>query len=84
MKRDKVTYPIVKQIKPMLWKECRFCKREFKREIGYEILDYTAINPSLYFSYCCNDCGDNVESVKALIEKSKIWFPPRDRTYEYK
>lgn len=42
------SYPIVKQIKPFFWRECRFCGREFKREKGYEIEDLTAVNPRVF------------------------------------
>jgi hypothetical protein len=36
IKRENL-YPIVKQIKPLFWTECRFCGKEFKREKGYKI-----------------------------------------------
>jgi hypothetical protein len=82
MKRNKITYPIVKEIKPFFWKECRFCGKEFKRELGFEILDYTAVNPSLYYSYCCNECGDSIETVKKLVDGTKLRFPPRDKSIQ--
>ncbi|MBS4534993.1 hypothetical protein GOQ29_05095 [Clostridium sp. D2Q-14] len=69
MKRNKQSYPKVKIIKPFFWKECRFCKREFKREKGYLIEDFTKINPRLYFSYCCNECASSIEEVKEAIKK---------------
>lgn len=77
MKRDKLTYPRIEPIKPFFWRECRFCGREFKREIGYKIEDYTIINPHLYFSYCCNACAGNIDHVKDLVKKSKIIKRPR-------
>lgn len=76
MKRDKLTYPRIKTIKPFFWRECRFCGREFKREIGYKIEDYTIINAHLYLSYCCNNCAKNIEDVKELVKKSKIIIRP--------
>ena len=43
MKRDKVTYPIIEPIYPIVfWRECRFCGKEFKREHGYKIIDMKA------------------------------------------
>lgn len=76
MKRNKFVYPKVKQIKPFFWKECRFCGREFKREIGYEIEDYTAVNAHLYWSYCCNECAQSVDEVVKLVNSEKLILPP--------
>ena len=73
--RDKETYPEIKIIKPFFWKECRFCGREFKREKGYSIWDYTRVNAHLYSSYCCSRCAISTEDVRQKIEKSKI--PPK-------
>ena len=78
MKRDKPTYPQIKSIKPFFWKVCRFCDREFKRENGYEIIDYTVVNPQLFTSFCCNECAKSIEEVGNLIMKSKnSKRPPR-------
>lgn len=76
MKRSKIIYPVIREIKPIFWKECRFCDREFRKEIGYQILDYTAVNPQLYYSYCCNECGENIHDVKRLVDISMLRFPP--------
>ena len=72
MKRQKKTYPLIKQIKPILWKECRFCGKEFRWENGFRIEDYTKINASLYWSYCCSECCNDMESVKDKIMSTDI------------
>jgi len=77
MIREKQTYPKVKNIKPLFWKECRFCGKEFKRE-GYSIEDYTQINARLYMSYCCGKCGKDIEEVKRLVDISKIRKIPKN------
>ena len=76
MIRDKINYPEIKTIKPFFWKECRFCGKEFERETGYRIWDYTSVNPVLYFSYCCNKCARCMSDVKMLVTISKIPSPP--------
>lgn len=79
MKKDKITYPIVKKIRPLIfWCECRFCNREFKRESGFKIIDFKSCqvigtNP-FWESYCCNNCASNESDVKELINKSKLEF----------
>lgn len=79
LKRNKQSLPIIKEFKPlMFWYECRFCKREFKREIGFKITDKKACygigtNP-LFESYCCNECAKNKNEVKELINKEKEAF----------
>jgi hypothetical protein len=72
MKRSKPTYPVVKIITPFSWKECRFCKREFRKESGYEIKDMTFANPHLHWSYCCNECAKSIEDVKRLVNGTKL------------
>ncbi|WP_238886448.1 hypothetical protein [Clostridium sp. YIM B02551] len=81
MQREKKreTYPIVKLIHPRwFWKECRFCNKEFKKEDGFEILDFKACRASneypLFTSYCCNKCANNIEQVKDKIEKSSLKY----------
>jgi len=76
MLKDKIIYPQVKMIKPFFWKECRFCGKEFKREKGFSIWDYTRVNAYLYTSYCCSKCAKDIESVEMLVKKSKISSPP--------
>ena len=78
MMRDKQTYPKVKAIKPFFWTECRFCGKEFKREKGFRIEDYTQVNARLYYSFCCSKCGKDIESVKRLVDISKIRKMPRN------
>lgn len=80
MKRNKIpTYPKVKQIRPLLlWCECRFCHKEFRRELGYEITDIKSCrgageNP-YFISYCCNNCADTIEEVKLKIKRAKDIF----------
>ena len=76
MKKEKISYPQIKASKPFFWKECRFCGKEFKREKGYSIWDYTRVNAYLYSSYCCSECAENIEGVVLLIEKSRISSSP--------
>lgn len=79
MKRDKVTYPIIEPIHPILfWRECRFCGKEFKREHGYKIIDMKACRASgeypFYDSYCCSECGKSEEDVKEKVNEEKVDF----------
>ncbi|MBO0537931.1 hypothetical protein EXQ27_04280 [Clostridium botulinum] len=74
MKREKIKYPLIKHFMPLLWKECRFCGREFKIENGFIIKDYTRVNPRLYNSYCCNDCCKTIEDVKKKIQDNEMNF----------
>lgn len=78
MKREGITFPIIKTIKPIFWRECRFCNREFKREKGFKIIDikscYGSGEDPLYVSYCCNECGNNEIEVEELIKKRKLIF----------
>ncbi|WP_079490910.1 hypothetical protein [Maledivibacter halophilus] len=76
VRREKL-YPIIKRIKPFFWKECRFCNREFKREIGYEIEDMTVVNPRVFWSYCCNECAKSIDDVAKLVNSAKLRKPPR-------
>lgn len=80
MKREKREnlYPIVKPIKPFFfWKECRFCGKEFKRELGYEIEDLTTMIPRrVFWSYCCNTCGKSKDDVVKLVKDTKLMSPP--------
>lgn len=76
MKREKITYPIVKKVYMWLfWSECRFCNREFKREHGFVIDDkkicYGSGSSPYYTSYCCNECAKDIKEVKELIKKEK-------------
>lgn len=66
MKKEKVTYPVIRKIKPLFWKECRFCEDKFKWENGYEILEYTK-NAHFWYSYCCNECADSAEQLKSFV-----------------
>ncbi|HID0823825.1 TPA: hypothetical protein ACXDAP_001969 [Clostridium botulinum] len=72
MKREKMNYPFIKSFNPFFWKECRFCGKEFRRENGFIIRDYTKVNPQLYDSYCCNECCENIEDVKKKIQDDEI------------
>lgn len=77
MKRHKQKYPQIRKIEPLIfWRECRFCGREFKGELGYEILDYTKVNPYLYYSYCCNECGWGIEDVRLKVITINLQSPP--------
>lgn len=76
MKRNKKSFPIIKKIRPIIfWYECKFCRREFKLETGFKIIDKkvcysTGTNPFIN-TYCCNECAKNENEVKELISKSK-------------
>lgn len=72
MKKEKVTYPVIRKIKPLFWKECRFCGDSFRREEGYEILESTKNTAHLFYSYCCNECADSVEKVKKLVSPLSV------------
>lgn len=79
MKRDEITYPIVKKFTPLLfWYKCRFCGKEFKRELGFKIKAFKRCRAAgeypIYESYCCNECATSEEEVKILIEKEEIDF----------
>jgi hypothetical protein len=76
VKKEKVIYPKVKIIKPVFWKECRFCGNSFRWEQGYEIEDYTEVNAHLFWSYCCNSCASSEKEVKKLVGKDKLSLPP--------
>lgn len=78
MKRERkvIIYPKIKIIKPFFWKQCRFCHKEFRKEQGFKIEDYTQVNPRLYDSYCCNECAKDINEVKEKVKKSKARMPP--------
>ncbi|OSA89069.1 UNVERIFIED_ORG: hypothetical protein B2H98_14000 [Clostridium botulinum] len=76
MQREKKdnSYPRVKKYYSiLLWKECRFCKKEFKRENGYKIINLKKCKRSdeypLYTSYCCSKCANSIEEVKTKLKK---------------
>lgn len=84
MKREKTTYPVVREFKPLLfWYKCRFCNKEFRREKGFKIIDLKQCRSSnsspIYESYSCKECAKNISEVKYLIDKEKIVFkrPPK-------
>lgn len=67
MKRIPVTYPKVREFKPLLfWKSCKFCKKEFRRELGYEI-KHIGYGGEPYYEYCCNECCDSIDEVKVKL-----------------
>ena len=73
MKRDKNTYPNINKIYPIfLWKECRFCGKEFKKEYGFKITkenECQCFNEDTKYNttYCCSDCcKDENEVVQKL------------------
>ena len=74
MKRSKVIYPKIRKFRPIMFiYACRFCNKEFKRNIGFKILDIKPTmsyneNP-LYESYCCNECAKTEQEVLDLIKK---------------
>ncbi|EJO5349047.1 hypothetical protein NRP93_003199 [Clostridium botulinum] len=74
MKRQKIKYPFIKSFKPFFWKECKFCSKEFRRENGFIIKDYTKVNPYLYDSYCCNECCETIEDVQKKIQEDELNF----------
>lgn len=74
MKKEKTKYPLIKSFKPFFWKECRFCSKEFRRENGFIITDYTKVNAHLYDSYCCNECCKNIEDVQKKIQENELNF----------
>ncbi|GAA0071760.1 hypothetical protein UT300003_32850 [Clostridium sardiniense] len=79
MIRDTQSLPMVKNFKPLVfWYECRFCKKEFRREKGFKITDKKACfgvgdNP-LFESYCCNECAKSENEIKEFIDKEKTAF----------
>lgn len=75
MKREVQTYPKVKKIFPRIfWKQCMFCKREFKKELGYKI-EYEY---STSFSYCCNECAIDEDDLKKYFKKERLqWKKPK-------
>lgn len=82
MKRENqsITYPIIKEFKPILWKECRFCHKEFRKETGYKIEELPAIRllgniQNNIFTYCCNDCFSNVDELKEEVIRLRDWLP---------
>lgn len=78
-KQLKYKYPIVKKIHPRIfWHSCDFCKNEFKKEDGFEILDikscfYGCENSTKLF-YCCSKCASTEQDVLNLISKRKTNF----------
>ena len=81
MIREKESFPKVRIIKPWFWKECRFCGKEYKKEVIYEIEDYKSCMSSnsspTYISYCCSHCANSEDNVKELIKQSEINFLSR-------
>lgn len=80
MKRNKITYPIIKTFKPILWKECRFCHKEFRKEVGYEIEELPTIQfarncNNNIFSYCCNECINSIDILKEKVIAERNWRP---------
>lgn len=74
MQRDKVApYPKIARYKPiLLWEECRFCHREFRKEYGYAIKELStrslATGPQVETTYCCKDCAGSLNEVRLKIE----------------
>ncbi|MGN2369271.1 hypothetical protein ACTFJW_04325 [Clostridium cagae] len=76
MQREKKdnSYPRVKKYYSiLLWKECRFCGKEFKKENGYKIIDFKKCRRSdeypLCTYYCCTKCSNSIEEVKVKVKK---------------
>lgn len=79
MQREEQTYPIVSTIRPLVfWYKCRFCDKEFRREVGFKIIDLKAcinINTTpTFISYSCSRCAKTKDEVKDKIKKSKLEF----------
>ncbi len=78
-KQLKYRYPIIKRIYPrVFWHDCDFCKNEFKKEMGFKILDKKACfafgeDPIRTF-YCCSKCANTEQDVMNLISKRKLNF----------
>lgn len=71
MKRNAITYPVVKVFRPLLfWRKCKFCNKEFVREEGYKIM----LKHDLDTYYCCNDCGISIDDVKNKVGIYTIFF----------
>lgn len=79
MKRNRISLPYIKKIKPLVfWRECRFCRKEFKKEFGFKIIDKKACfgigENRVFESYCCSECAKDANEVKKLIEERKLEF----------
>lgn len=85
MKRDKYTYTNITKIYPIfLWKECRFCGKEFKKEYGFKITKENECqcfneNTKYNITYCCNDCCKDENEVIQRLAKESIEHEERVR-----
>jgi hypothetical protein len=78
LKREQITYPIVKSFKPILWRKCRFCKLEFRKENGYKIEELVAVNANTHphvISYSCGTCCKDINEVREKTIEERNWRP---------
>lgn len=91
MQRDKKSlYPKIKKYKPILfWEECRFCGKEFKKELGYVIKELGAWSSggvSTVTTYCCRRCAPTEDILRIKLDQEKIGLeimrnnPPKERS----
>jgi hypothetical protein len=65
-------YSLVK-LNPFLWKDCYFCKQQFKREKGWSFKYQLSKNKKLYI---CHECALTAETAIDKIEGHLHEFTP--------
>ena len=72
-----ISYPKIRKFKALFfWYECRFCNKEFRKQINFEIIDkkpnYGIPESSLQYTYCCKNCAKTEQEVLDLINNQKM------------
>ena len=66
-KAEDIAYPIIKPVTPWIWRKCRFCGYEFRKEEGFKITDlkdyYVVKDVPLDQYYCCSECAKTKKDV---------------------
>lgn len=72
MKRESTPnpYDAIKYTPWFNWRECKFCREEFRREKGWQFVLQRGGGFEFY-SYSCKTCSDSLED---LNENIKDWF----------
>lgn len=65
---DKCTFFIYKFFPLFFWKECSFCKQEFRREWGCKILNNPDIHGRFDRTFICENCSENNREVRNALE----------------
>jgi hypothetical protein len=80
MKRDLSKTPkVLGRVMPLIfWKYCSACKREFRREPGWEVL-FGHARQYHKIGYLCAECCLTAEDAQAWVEKFEDPGPPPTR-----